>query len=37
MPRKTKQTAHAELDELRKQAAGEHVKAHDVAAQLEAA
>lgn len=37
MPRKAKQTAHAELDGLRQQAAGERVKARDIAAQLKAA
>jgi len=37
MPRKTKQSAHAALDELRQHAAGERVKARELEAELEAA
>jgi chromosome segregation ATPase len=37
MPRKAKQSAHATLDELRQQAAGERVKARELEAELEAA
>jgi hypothetical protein len=36
MPRKTTQSAHASLDELRQQAAGERVKARELEAELEA-
>ena len=37
MPRKAKQTAHAELDKLRQRAVAERVKARDLEVQLEAA
>jgi hypothetical protein len=37
MPRKTNRSAHASLDELRQQAAGERVKARELEAELDAA